>query len=135
MSVLPLPVTLRWVGEVRFAAESRGVSLTLDGDGAAGPSPMQALAMALAGCMAIDVVAILQKGRHPIAGLEVRLEAGRAETPPRAFTRVALHCVVRGDVPPQAVARAIELSRDRYCSVWHSMRQDIAFETSFEVAP
>jgi putative redox protein len=43
--------------------------------------------------------------------------------------------VVRGDVPPDRVERALELSRERYCSVWHSLRSDIDFRTSFDVAP
>jgi putative redox protein len=85
--------------------------------------------------MAIDVVDILQKGRFELAGVEARLESERRPEPPRYVTRVALHFVVRGDVPPDRVERALELSRERYCSVWHSLRPDIDFRTSFEIAP
>ncbi len=103
----------------------------------AGPAcrPMQALAVSLAGCMAIDVVDILQKGRFPLDGMTVRLESERRPEPPRHVTRVAFHFVVSGDgIPADRVERAIELSRERYCSVWHSLRPDIDFRATFEVA-
>lgn len=105
----------------------------LDGDGTAGPSPVQALAMAVAGCMAIDVVDIVRKGRHELTGLSAELVAERAPEPPRRFLSVTMHFVVTGAVPPAAVERALQLSRDKYCSVWHSMRQDIPLTTTFEV--
>jgi putative redox protein len=96
---------------------------------------VQTLALALAGCMASDVVTILQKGRLPLRGLRAVLSAERAAREPRRFLSVELRFDVVGDVPADRVQRAIALSRDRYCSVWHSMRQDIAFTTSFEVRP
>jgi putative redox protein len=83
--------------------------------------------------MAIDVVDIIQKGRFALAGVDARLESERRADPPRYVTRASLHFVVRGEVPPDRVERAIELSRERYCSVWHSLRQDIEFRTSFEI--
>jgi putative redox protein len=133
MSSLPTTVSLSWSSDLRFAATAGAVSLTLDSAGAEGPSPMQALALGLAGCMAIDVVDILKKGRHPLTGLEAVLSGERAAEPPRRFVRVTLHYVVHGEVPVAAVERAIQLSRDTYCSVWHSLRQDIDFVTTFEV--
>ncbi|MDP1572404.1 MAG: OsmC family protein [Vicinamibacterales bacterium] len=133
MSKPPMTAALTWTGDLRFEATVGSVSLTVDGKGAEGPSPMQALALGLAGCMAIDVVDILQKGRHPLIGLEAALSGERAEEPPRRFVRITLHYTVRGEVPPAAVERAIQLSRDKYCSVWHSMRQDTEFLTTFEV--
>jgi putative redox protein len=85
--------------------------------------------------MAMDVADILRKGRLPLNGLQVRLVSERRGEPPRHVTRVAFHFVVRGGVPPDRIERAIELSRERYCSVWHSLRPDIAFQTSYEVLP
>lgn len=128
-------IDLAWDGDLRFAAEAGGVRLTLDGDRTAGPSPVQALACALAGCMAIDVVSILVKGRLPLRGLRARLTAQRAAAPPRRLVRVDLAFVVTGDVPADRVERALALSRETYCSVWHSLRPDILFTTSFEVQP
>ena len=105
----------------------------LDSDGAAGPSPVQAAAMAVAGCMAIDVADIVTKGRHPFTALEATIVGQRREDPPRRFVSFTLHFTITGAVPDHVMERAILLSREKYCSVWHSLRQDIAFDTSFEV--
>jgi putative redox protein len=126
-------VELTWQGELRFAGRSGAAQLALDSDGQAGLSPMQALAFALAGCMAVDVVHILRKGRLPLKELTARLSGERAAGEPRRFTKVGLHFVVSGDVPGERVQRALDLSREKYCSVWHSLRPDIDFKTSFEV--
>jgi putative redox protein len=83
--------------------------------------------------MAIDVVNILVRGRHPLKGLTASLTAGRAKTQPPRFVSVDLKFRIEGDVPTEAIDRAIQLSRDKYCSVWHSLRQDIAFTTSYQV--
>jgi putative redox protein len=127
--------SLTWAGDLRFAASTRGGALTLDGDSRAGPSPVDALAASLAGCMAMDVVDILAKGRYTVHALEAKLVAERAASPPRRFLRVTLQFLVRGAVPASAIDRAINLSRDKYCSVWHSLRTDIELLTSYEVAP
>lgn len=126
---------LTWTAGTLIAARSREATVTLDWEGLDGPSPVQALVIALAGCMASDVVLILQRGRLPIEGLRARLHAERAEADPRRLLAVDLRFEVAGDVPADRVARAIALSRETYCSVWHSLRQDIAFTTSFEVVP
>jgi putative redox protein len=128
-------VELTWQGGLRFQARAGEVTAVLDGARRVGLSPVQALAVSLAGCMAIDVVDILRKGRFELEGLEARLETERRPAPPRYVARVAFHFVVRGGVPADRVERAIQLSRERYCSVWHSLRSDIDFRTSFELAP
>jgi putative redox protein len=107
----------------------------MDWEGHHGPSPVQTLAFALAGCMASDVVLILQKGRQPLRGLKAHLSAERAPSDPRRLVAVRLDFEVQGDVPPDKVERAIALSRETYCSVWHSLKQDIDFRTSFAVVP
>lgn len=128
-------VDLEWTGGLRFQARSGESSLVLDGDGQAGVSPVQALAMSLAGCMGADVALILQKGRLPLKSLRAHLVGERAVDQPRRFLRIDLKFEVSGDVPADKVERAIALSRERYCSVWHSLRQDIEFTTSFEILP
>jgi putative redox protein len=126
---------LTWTHDLQFEARSGQTAITIDSRGVAGPSPIEALALALAGCMAIDVVDIVTKGRHPLRGMTVTLTAERAAEPPRRFVKVGLHFVVTGEVPGAALERALQLSRDKYCSVWQSMRQDIPLETSHEVRP
>jgi putative redox protein len=96
---------------------------------------MQTLAFSIAGCMAMDVADILRKGRHGLTGLDVAFVGDRAQSPPHRFIAVKLSFVVRGNVPDDAVRRAIALSQDRYCSVANSLRRDIAFTTEFEVHP
>ncbi len=133
----PPPVTLElgWQGDLRFVGRADGLELVLDGKRQAGPSPTQALAFALAGCMAIDVVHVLTKGRFALTGLGARLAGERRGEEPRYFTRVDLRFTVTGDVPPHAVERAIALSREKYCSVLHSLRPDLDLRTSFEIVP
>jgi putative redox protein len=128
--VKPSVVTdLTWQDELKFAGRSGDVALTLDSASKAGPSPMQLLGFGLAGCMAMDVVHILRKGRQDLRGLTVHLVGRRAETEPRRFLAIDLRFEVTGPVPVEQVERAIRLSREKYCSVWHSMREDIALTT------
>jgi putative redox protein len=119
-----MDATLRWEGGMRFGgmAESRG-TLTLDarpehGGTGQGPSPMETLLLALAGCTGMDVVSILGKMRAPLAGLEIRVSGDRRDEHPRIFTRVRLEYILRGaGLQPEQAGRAVELSQDKYCSV------------------
>ena len=131
MATPPTLLDLTWTADLIFAGSSGSASVTLDSAGVAGPSPVQALGFALAGCMTTDVTHILTKGRHPLRALTAHLVADRAPDEPHRFLRMALHFLVEGDVPAEAVDRAIALSREKYCSVWHSMRQDIAFTVTW----
>lgn len=128
-----ITVDLEWQGELRFEGASGAHPLSLDGDAIAGISPMRSLAAALAGCMAVDVVHILERMRTPPESLRVHLEGERADDDPRRFVRLHLEIHIGGEVPARNVARALELSRDTYCSVWHSLRQDIDLTTDYEV--
>ena len=73
----------------------------------------------------MDLVYMLQKGRHDLRGCRVDLTGERAPTNPHRFLGFDLRFTVTGNVPQDAVDRAIALSREKYCSVWHSLRQDI----------
>ena len=130
----PTSLELIWEHDLVFAGQSGDASMVLDSAGAAGPSPVQALAFALAGCMGMDVVHILRKGRHDLRGLKIALTAERAQEDPHRITAIKLDFYVTGPVPKDQIQRAIDLSHEKYCSVWHSMRQDIPFETSFSVS-
>ena len=131
----PIEAELVWAGDLKFGATSGANAIVVDGDAAAGPSPMQLVAEGLAGCMAIDVVLILTKGRHPLTGLRVSVSGERLPTPPRRYVRISLDFHVTGDVPAAAVERAVALSRATYCSVWHSLREDIELVTTFTIHP
>lgn len=131
----PLQLHLVWERDLLFSGYVGEHRMHLDGNGQDGVSPVQALGFALASCMGSDVALILTRGRHPLRALRAHLTAHRAPTDPRRFVSVALRFEVEGAVPPEAVERAITLSREKYCSVWHSLRPDIAFETTFGVSP
>ena len=135
MAKPPIRLSLTWDGDLRFTALPDRAPVVIDGASKAGPSPVEALALALAGCMAVDVVDILQKGRHQVRSLVADFAGERAGEPPSRYTAVTLHFRVGTDAPAHAIERAIALSHDKYCSVWHSMRQDIAFATTHEVVP
>jgi putative redox protein len=130
-----MAASLTWDGKLTFTASSGTQRITLDGHSADGPSPVQALAFAIAGCMAMDVVAILLKGRHSVREMNVVFHGERAQTPPHRLTAVKLTFEITGTPPNDAVRRAIALSHEKYCSVSNSLRGDIAFTTEFEVHP
>jgi putative redox protein len=129
----PVVADLTWTGDLRFSGTSGTSGITIDGNSTAGPSPVQALAFALAGCMSADVVHILTKGRHPIRAMTARLVGARAQQDPHRLLTVDLHFDIHGAIPSDAVDRAIALSREKYCSVWHSLNPDIAFHVTCDV--
>lgn len=130
----PTVVELIWEHDLVFAGTSAKASMKLDSAGVAGPSPIQALAFALAGCMAMDVVHIIRKGRHDLRGFRADLTGERAPAEPRRFTAFTLGLTVTGSVPKDVVERAVELSREKYCSVWHSLREDITLHVTSSVS-
>jgi putative redox protein len=115
--------TIRWSGAVRFEVDAgSGATLTTDGPPdsggvGAGARPMELVLAGAGACASYDVVHILRKGRHDITDCVCTLEAERAPEPPRVFTEVAMHFVVTGRaLKPGAVARAVQLSAEKYCS-------------------
>src|SRR5258706_16431171 len=115
----PVTVELDWEGGLRFRGRAGERELKLDGESASAVSPVESLALSLAGCMASDVVHILGKGRVALKGLTAHLVAERAPEEPRRLVQVDLRFVVRGAVAADKLERAITLSREKYCSVWH----------------
>ena len=128
-----LVLDLEWQGDNRLRGRTAGVEIVMDSPPTAGPNPVQTLAFALAACMAMDVLLVIQRGRFELEALTARLVAERAPGDPRRILKVDLRFVLKGPIPPDRIERAIQLSRDKYCSVWHSMREDIALTTSFEL--
>jgi putative redox protein len=96
-----------------------GNTIVFDADAAHahGPSPMEAVLMALCGCTSVDVVSILKKKRQEVTGLRVSATATQAETSPRVFTHIKLTYAVSGKLSRKAVEDAVSLSKTKYCSV------------------
>jgi putative redox protein len=107
-----------WIEKQRFNAISdSGHEIAMDGDKAAGNSPMELVLIALCGCTGYDVVSILKKKREAITGLEVRTQAERAVEPPSVYTEIKLIYRVSGKVSHKSVEDAVRLSKEKYCSV------------------
>ena len=135
MAKPPVLAELTWSEALCFNVTSARITTIVDGDSNAGASPVQMLVIALAGCMSADVVDIIRKGRHELKGFRASIAAQRAPEPPTRVISAQLRFQLAGDVPAPAVERAIALSRDKYCSVWHSLRQDIRLTTVYDITP
>jgi putative redox protein len=96
-----------------------------------GPSPMEAVLMALCACTSVDVVSILEKKRQPLLGLKVTAMATQAETAPRVFTHIKLTYTVSGRLSRKAVEDAVALSKNKYCSV--SQMLEKAAKVEYEI--
>ena len=106
-------------GDVFDGIAENGNTITFDADSAHkhGPSPMEAVLMALCACTSVDVVSILQKKRQSLTGLRVTATATQANAPPRIFTLIKLTYTVGGKLSRKAVEDAVSLSKNKYCSV------------------
>ena len=134
--------TIRWLEAERFeAAMPSGHRLSLDSDRESntGPGPMELLLAALGSCTATDVVIILGKKRQKLESLEVSVSGERAADPPRVWTRLDVVFRVRGRNPEggpldeKAVADAVRLSEEKYCSVAAMLRKTAQLTVRYEV--
>jgi putative redox protein len=122
-----------------MAETGTGHILNMDGAPEAGgrnlaPRPMELMLAGAGGCTAFDVVLILQRSRQNISACEVSLQAERAETDPKVFTKINLHFTVKGkDLDPSKVERAINLSHDKYCSATAMLGKTAEITHSFEI--
>jgi putative redox protein len=121
-------------GDVFEGTAENGNKITFDADAAHthGPSPMEAVLMALCSCTSVDVVTILRKKRQPFAGLRVSAQATQAPAPPRVFTHIKLTYAVHGKgLSRKAVEDAVSLSKHKYCSV--SLMLEKAAPVEYEI--
>jgi putative redox protein len=118
-------------GDILEGSTENGNTVTFDADSAHahGPSPMEAVLMALCSCTSVDVVSILKKKRQPLTGLRVTAVATQADGPPRVFTRILLTYAVRGSgLSRNAVEDAVALSKGKYCSVSKMLEKAAAID-------
>ena len=128
----PVHVRITWAGDSRFDGGRPGrPTARMDGSGQTGPSPVDTLINALAGCAAVDVVEILAKRRTPVEKLVIEAHAQRADAIPARVTSVRLDYHIDGaGIDRENAERAIELAITKYCSVRNSLNPDIPVEFS-----
>jgi putative redox protein len=131
---------IKWVEDRTFVGEAGtghkivfGTAAGPDGQ-KPGPSSMELVLIGTGGCTAFDVVHILERGREAIEDVVVELDADRAETDPKVFTRVHMHFIVKGrGLSPAKVERAIALSAEKYCSASAMIGKTAKITHDFEV--
>lgn len=131
---------IKWVEQVAFLGETEsGHAVLMDGAPAAGgrnlgPRPMEMLLLGAGGCTSFDVISILKKSRQAVSDCYVEIEAERADTDPKVFTKIHMHFVVTGkDIKPEVVGKAIKLSAEKYCSASIMLGATAAMTHDFEV--
>jgi putative redox protein len=129
-----------WVEGGKFLAESgTGHALAMHAkilgeDATTAPSPMEYVLLGTGGCSCVDVVHILKKGRHDVRDCVVLLDAERAPEDPKIFTRIHMRFVVTGKgLKPETVARAVELSAEKYCSASIMLAKTATITHDFEI--
>lgn len=130
--------TVRWIGGKQFVGIDSGkhsVVLSTAAEGV-GMRPSELLLVALASCTAVDVVEILNKKRQLLSGLEINVTGEQDADPPWAYRKIELLYRLRGKgLEEKAVAQAIKLSEEKYCSVSATLRGVAQIETRFEILP
>jgi putative redox protein len=128
---------VKFAGDDLFVAISpSGHAMTIETDTArsSAATPMELLLLALGGCTGVDVISILRKKREHVTSYHVELRGQRREEHPRAYTRIEVKHVVRGrKLTERAVAQAIELSEQKYCSVAATLRPTAEIVSSYEI--
>lgn len=124
-----------WNSGLQFTgSNANGLTTVFDGNTKAAASPVEILLEALGACAGVDIVLILEKSRTPAQRLEIALTGQRHEPEPRYFTEVAVQFDIWGTgIRPETVARAINLSFTKYCSVFHTLRGDLKVHPEFRV--
>lgn len=125
-----MKATVRWVDDVMFVAESgTGHAIVLDGAPESGGRnmgmrPMELMALGVGSCSSFDVVTILKKARQQITSCVAEVSAERVDATPAVFESIHLHFKVSGkELSEKQVARAVELSADKYCSASIMLKQ------------
>lgn len=131
---------VKWLDNMSFVGESpSGHSVVMDGPPEAGGRnlgirPMEMLLLGLGGCSSFDIVSMLKKGKQDLVDCEVEISAERADSEPKVFTKIHLHFVISGNkLSEKRVARAVELSAEKYCSASIMLGKTAKITHDFEV--
>ncbi len=127
---------VKWIGDEMFAGISEsGHTVVLDANGGSlAPSPLENVLISLGGCSSVDVVSILKKTRQKITACTVEISAVRVDSVPKLFSDIHLHFVITGtDVAEKHVAKAVNLSADKYCSVALMLNKTVNITHDFSI--
>jgi putative redox protein len=131
-----MKTTINWTGKMAFTSVTpSGHDIKMDaaeeiGGENSGARPTELLLNAVAGCTGIDIISILTKMRLEPSSFRMEVEGERADEHPKRFTGIKIHYLLEGELPEDKVIRAIELSKDKYCSVSHSLNATISVSYS-----
>lgn len=124
---------LVWMEELRFEAVSNGGTVEIDGNSMHGTSPVDLLLASVASCAAADVVDILKKGRQELEAMRVEVASERRDEHPRYVKRLDMTFRMKGNIDQAKAERAVDLSLEKYCSVFHSLRMDLGVDTKVHI--
>ncbi|MCE2570675.1 OsmC family protein [Motilimonas eburnea] len=133
-----MQVKVDWSQALQFVGQSsKGHQVLMDGNsGTSGASPMELVLMAIAGCSSVDIVSDLQQAGQGVEACSVDVKAQRAETAPKVFTQIDLIYTLTGQgVDANEVAKAIDASMDKYCSVAKMLESTAQINASFVINP
>lgn len=131
---------IKWIEQMAFVGETEsGHAVVMNAAAAVGgrnlgPRPMEMLLLGAGGCSSIDVISILEKMRQAVSNCYVEIEAERAESDPKVFTRIHMHFVVKGqNIKAEAVEKAVKLSAEKYCSASIMLGATAVMTHDFEI--
>lgn len=119
---------------IQFRGSNGSYDLTVAStDEQTGISPMEMVALSVGGCSSIDILMILDKQRQDVEDFSVQVDGERADGPPAVFTDIHVHYEMTGEVAPEKVRRAIDLSLETYCSVSKMIEKTATITYAFTV--
>jgi putative redox protein len=128
---------IHYAGNDFFVAvppSGHAITLDINGERSAAPGPLELLLVALGGCTAADVISVLRKKREQVTDYRIEVHGDRREEHPRSFRKMEVRHILRGHgLSADSVAKAIELSTNKYCSVAATFRPTAEIVTSFEI--
>lgn len=127
--------SLTWDKDLIFLGRTpRGFELDFDAEAQWGCIPTESLLLSIAGCLAIDVVSFIAKMKSTITKFRIDISGERNPTPPQYYTKIDMALTVAGEnLTPKKLDRAISLSQEKYCSVYHSLRKDIIVNVTYTI--
>ena len=127
--------TLTWDKDLIFLGRTpRGFELDFDAEAQWGCIPTESLLLSIAGCLAIDVVSFITKMKSKITAFRIDITGERNPTPPQYYTKIDMMLTLAGEnITPKKLDRAISLSQEKYCSVYHSLRKDLKVTVAYTI--